>query len=314
MANFFVSGHINIETTLAVEGFPVPYRPAHYPFFGIHSSVSGVGYNLAKALTALGGGVRFFSLIGRDMAAEQVRAALAAASIDDSLVLGEMEQTAQSVILYDPAGRRQAFSDLKDVQERRVASQQAAALAAALAASDVAVLCNINYSRPLLAQAQAAGKLVATDVHAVSDLEDDYNRDFMQAADVLFMSGDLLPAPPEEWAEAVLARYASKVLVIGLGAEGALLALGSGGMERLPAIRTRPVVSTIGAGDALFAAFLHGYAATGDAYGALRRAIVFASYKIGVASAADGFLDATALDALQRATYPTDQVESPPSG
>ncbi len=312
MANFFVSGHINVETTLAVEGFPVPYRPVHYPFFGIHSSVSGVGYNLAKALTTLGDCVAFLSLIGRDIAAEQVRAALAAASIDDSLVLGEMEQTAQAVILYDLEGKRQAFSDLKDVQERRIAPER---VAAALAACDVAVLGNINYSRPLLAQARAAGKLVATDVHAVRDLDDDYNREFMQAADVLFMSGDLLPAPPEEWAEAVLACYAPRVLVIGLGAEGALLALGAGqGMQRLPAVRTRPVVSTIGAGDALFAAFLHGYAATGDAYGALRRATVFASYKIGVASAAGGFLDAAALDALQRATYPTDQVESSPSG
>ena len=61
---------------------------------------------------------------------------------------------------------------------------------------------------------------------------------------------------------------------------------------------TRPVVNTIGAGDALFSAFLHGYARSRDPYHALKMAIVFASYKIGAASAAEGFLDEAGLDEL----------------
>jgi ribokinase len=52
------------------------------------------------------------------------------------------------------------------------------------------------------------------------------------------------------------------------------------------------------AGDALFSCFLHHYTATGDAAQALRRAVVFASWKIGAASAADGFLDSAGLEAL----------------
>ena len=92
--------------------------------------------------------------------------------------------------------------------------------------------------------------------------------------------------------------------MIGLGSQGALLALRKErSITRLPAVRTRPVVNTIGAGDALFSSFLHSYLQSGDAHLALRKAMVFASYKIGATSAADGLLDADGLEALYRSTY-----------
>ena len=139
------------------------------------------------------------------------------------------------------------------------------------------------------------GMTVATDVHAIADLDDPYNRDFMAAADILFMSDERLPCGPEEWARQVMSRYGPRVVVIGLGAQGALLAIRGGAMERIPAVRTRPVVNTIGAGDALFACFLHFYSSATHLRGAshveaLRKAVVFASYKIGAAGAAEGFL------------------------
>ena len=77
MRRILVSGLINIETTLQVEGFPIDYEPVRFPFFGIQSSVSGVGYNVAKALTVLGDDVRFLSLIGEDMAGRLVLESLA---------------------------------------------------------------------------------------------------------------------------------------------------------------------------------------------------------------------------------------------
>ncbi len=54
MSKVFIAGLINIETTLQVDGFPISYAPVRYPFNGVNSSVSGVGYNIARALTRLG--------------------------------------------------------------------------------------------------------------------------------------------------------------------------------------------------------------------------------------------------------------------
>ncbi len=291
-----VAGLINIEITLRVEAFPIHYNPVNYPFFGVNSSVSGVGYNVAKALTVLGDDVRFLSLVGKDPARTLVYEALRQANIPAAHVLDMLDQTPHSVIIYDSTGRRQINVDLKDIQERTYPPD---VFEAALAESSLVVPCNINFTRPFLRQAWQAGKPIATDVHAISDLEDAYNADYMRYASVLFMSHERLPCSPEDWARQVMNRYGTEIVVIGLGGDGALLAVKQDHfLERLPAVQTRPVVNTIGAGDALFSAFVHRYNQTLNPYDALHRAMVFASYKIGATGAADGFLSAAELETL----------------
>ncbi|RPI33331.1 MAG: carbohydrate kinase family protein, partial [Chloroflexota bacterium] len=272
MIQILVSGLINIETTLRIDGFPIDYFPVRYPFFGINSSVSGVGYNVAKALTVLGDRVHFLSLIGRDFAGDLVFKALKEAGISRQWVLPEVERTAQSVILFDPGGRRQIHTDLKDVQEK---PYPFGVFEQALQGCSLAALCNINFSRPLLQPARQAHAIVATDLHAIADVDDAYNREFFEAADILFMSDERLPCPPEEWARMVMNRYRAEIVVVGLGARGALLSVRSDRFsERLPAVATRPVVNSIGAGDALFSSFIHFYHSSGDPYLALRKAMV----------------------------------------
>jgi len=296
MKTILVSGLINLETTLRVATFPIAYQPVHYAFFGVRSTVSGVGYNVSKALAILGNTIRFVSLIGRDPVGDLVRAALADDGIADEFVLSNVAQTAQSVILFDRDGRRQIHIDLKDIQEQ---VYPPTLFEQALEPCAWAALCNINFSRPLLAVALRRGVPIATDVHTISRLDDDYNRDFMAAARILFMSDEALPCAPEAWAQQVVSRYGNEILVIGLGAQGALLSVKRDGfLERAPAVHTRDVVNTIGAGDALFSAFVHVYAQTGDPYQAVRKAMVYASYKIGATGAAEGLLDEAGLNQL----------------
>lgn len=294
LSPILVAGLINMETTLRVSGFPVEYEPVRFPFFGIHSSVSGVGFNLAKALTVLGHPVRLATLVGGDLAGAEVREALVRARIDDTHVLASLQETPQSVILYEMGGRRLISTDLKDIQERAYPRKR---MVQAWHGCHLAVLCNINFARPYLRLARQAGVLVATDVHTIADLEDEYNRDFMAAADILFMSDERLPCGPEEWVRRLQERYSAAIIGVGLGGRGALLAVReSGRIEQFPAVTTRPVVNAIGAGDALFAAFLHGYLTTGDPHLAMAHAVMFASYKIGETGAAAGFLGPRELD------------------
>ena len=295
MARLFVAGLVNVETTVAIDGFPLNYFPVRYPFYGLHTAVSGVGWNIARALTTLGDSVDFASLIGGDANGQLARQGLAVAGIHDGLVLKALEATAQSVILYDPHGRRQIHVDLKDIQSQAYPTHL---VEGAIRHCDLAVICNINFARPLLAIAQEAGKPIATDVHALSDMEDTYNSEFMEAATILFLSDDSLPDTPEAVAKYLLRRFKAAIVVIGLGEKGALLAVRADDfVGRFPAVRTRPVVNTIGAGDALFSAFLDRYTRGGDPYAALKAAQIFASYKIGAKGAAEGFLTQDELDA-----------------
>lgn len=300
MSRILVSGLINIETTLAVDGFPVEYQPVRYPFFGVRSTVSGVGYNVAKALKTLGNDVCFLSMVGRDGAGHLVEDRLRAEGIDGDSILQLLGETPQSVILYEPSGRRQIHVDLKDIQEKRYPIERFEALAAG---ADAVALCNINFSRSLLGPARDRGLLVATDVHAIANADDEYNQDFLRAADVLFMSHERLPLSPEEWLTVLGERVRARVMVVGLGEKGAMLWRRGEGIERFPAVATRPIVNTIGAGDALFSSFLHFYVTSRDPRAAIRRAILFASWKIGERGAAEGFLTEDRLGELEtRAT------------
>lgn len=296
MSRILLSGLINIETTLRVDSFPLNYEPVRFPFYGINSTVSGVGYNIAKALTTLGDRVDFLSIIGSDLAGESVTLSLDRDGIGSQFIVKDTPDTAQSVIIYDQAGQRQIHTDLKDIQERIYPFDL---FQQALTRCSLAVLCNINFSRPFLQHAQHAGIPLATDVHTIASIEDDYNKDFMAAARILFLSDELLPGSPEDFVRQLQNRYGTAVIVVGLGNKGALLAVRKDSfLERIAAVSTRPVVNTIGAGDALFSSFVHTYEHTNDPYAAIRNAVVFASYKIGTSGAAAGFLAADQLEQL----------------
>lgn len=296
MTSIVVSGLINLETTVRVDGFPIAYTPVRYPFNGIRSTVSGVGYNISRALTTLGHDITLLSLIGDDEAGVLIARACDRDGIAGDHLVRQLAGTAQSVILYDAQGRRQINVDLKDAQEQTLPEARAQLV---LDRCDVAVLCNINFTRPWLAYARDQGKLVVTDVHAVSDLHDGYNRDYMAAASILFLSDESLPCSAEEWIRRVWDAYGTPIVVVGLGEDGCLLGVRADGfIGRIPAQNPRPVVNTIGAGDALLSAFVHSYVQQPDPYRAARRAVHFAGWKIGATGAADGFLTAAELDRL----------------
>lgn len=310
MMTILVSGLINIETTVAVREFPIPYYPIDYPFFGVSSAVSGVAFNIARALRALGDDVDLHTFVGPDDDGRRVLDTLARDGIDDAHVRRELRQTAASVVLYDPSGRRQVYCDLKDVQDMQlpVSGPAGAAVRDSLETADIVVACNTNFNRDLLRAAREAGKPVATDVHVLDDIGDEYNRDFMAAADMLFLSDERLPEPPADFARRLADRYGPRIVVIGMGGKGAMLHLrNTDETWMLPAAPTTKVVNTVGAGDALFSAFLHGVAGGLAPLEALRRAELFAAHKIGFSGASVGFCDAAELDAM--AADPTLAIE-----
>ena len=290
-----VSGLLNTETTTAVRGFPIQYYPIDYAFFGVNTAVSGVAFNLAKALTTLGDHVRLTSMTGNDFAAAYIRDALCELGISTECVVPKLQQTPSSVVLYDPEGRRQIYCDLKDIQETTYEFDPSM-----LDGIDLVAACNINFNRPLLRLAKQAGKLIATDVHVLSNIYDEYNREFMEHADILFLSDEAVGDSYREFIEKLAAAYPSKIIVMGRGAKGAAMYLRqTGEILDLPAASAGTVVNTVGAGDALFSSFLHFYAKGFAPIEALQRAQIFAAHKITVSGAANGFVTEQIVEACR---------------
>lgn len=301
MAKFLVSGLLNIETTLKINSFPIEYQPISYPFFGIDSTVSGVGMNIGKALHTLGDDVSLLSITGRDIEADNIITTMEEIGVDCKYILKGIENTPRSVILYDDDGKRQIFTDLKDIQEANYPQEP---FMEALQQCDVAVLANINFSRPFLEKARELKKPIVSDVHVVSDIHDSYNADFMKYANVIFMSHEKIEGSVEDFAQRVLKEYKNDILVVGMGSEGALLCVREDNfMGRFPAVKTREVVNTVGAGDSLLSSFIHFYFKNYNPYEAIKKAIIFASYKIGEKGAANGFLQEETIEDLYRERY-----------
>ena len=150
--------------------------------------------------------------------------------------------------------------------------------------------CNINFNRPLLTLAKGRNKPVATDVHVLNSPDDEYNRDFMAAADILFLSDEGIKGDYREFMRSLHDRYQNKLIVLGMGKKGALLFDGSNGsFVELPAYSIGDVQNTVGAGDALFSSFIHYYAKGFSPADALDRAQLFAALKIQHSGGAKGF-------------------------
>ena len=294
--NILVSGLVNTETTTAVRGFPIHYYPIDYAFFGVDTAVSGVAFNLAKALVTLGDQVRLTAMTGRDFAASYVRSSLEELGISTQYVQPKLRQTPSSVVLYDPDGKRQIYCDLKDIQESAYEFTPCI-----LDGIDLVAACNINFNRPLLHLAKEAGKRIATDVHVLSDIYDDYNRQFMESADILFLSDEAVGENYREFMKQLAAAYPCRIIVMGRGAKGAAMYLReSGEIQEMNAASVGTVANTVGAGDALFSGFLHFYAKGFAPADALQRAQVFAAHKITVSGASNGFVNEQTVEAWVR--------------
>ncbi|MCR5641625.1 MAG: carbohydrate kinase family protein [Lachnospiraceae bacterium] len=298
MKKILVAGLINIETSAKIEEFPIKYTPIDFCFHGVESTISGVGYNMTKGLRTLGDKVELLSVLGDDLYRLAIEKELTELGVSTDHLAYLAKETATSVILYDPSGKRKILLDLKDIQDF---DYPEAGVDALIEEADIVVPCNINFSRSILRKAKAMNKLIASDVHVIASVEDDYNKEYMEAADILFFSNENILGKEKEFIREVADTFHNQIIVVGMGAQGALLYQSTTGeLQEFAAVTTREIVSTVGAGDALFTAFLHFYSNGCTPEEALQNAIVFASYKIGEKGAAAGFLSEAKLLELKK--------------
>jgi ribokinase len=293
MNNILVCGLTNIETTIKIKNFPIEYSPVDYNFFGLDSTVSGVGYNIVKALKILGNNPYFFSIIGNDIYKNIIFNDLEKEAIDTKYVLPLLEQTVQSIILYDN-NKRKIILDLKNIQETKYPVRHIEDIIDKI---DIGIICNINFSRDFLKVLRENGKIIATDVHVLDDINDNYNKDYIEYSDIIFLSNENICGNEENFIKQLIEKYNNKIIVVTMGENGLLIySKEKAEIRHFPSVKTREIVNTIGAGDALFSCFIHYYNKTKDEYYSIKMATLFASYKIGESGGSKGFLSEKELE------------------
>jgi ribokinase len=168
----------------------------------------------------------------------------------------------------------------------------------------VVIACNTNFNRGLLKKAKAAGKIIATDVHVLGDINDEYNQDFMENANILFLSDENVKSDYREFLTSLEDKFGNDIIVLGMGKKGALMYVKEDDkFYELPAVDVNEVVNTVGAGDALFSSFIHFYAKGLSPIECLERAEIFAAYKIGFDGASVGFCDEATVEKLVKECF-----------
>ena len=289
-----VVGNIGLETSLKLGAFPLPDASSYQPG-RLELNVSGVGYNVARALQTLGTPVRLASVVGLDTVGRFIRAELQQRDVDTSY-LHAAERSGRSLVVSDAGGARHVHTDLGGVAGAVYPPER---FDEALSECALAVLSNIEYARPLLSRAQTAGVPISTDLHAIRGLDNPYDQDFLRAATLLFFSGEHLQNVHETVTD-LRGRFDPEVVVVGLGAAGALLSERGREPVRVPAFPAPQLLSTVGAGDALHAAFGHFWLGGEQPEDALRLACAFAARKIAAGTGAQGFIGEAEVRRLAR--------------
>jgi sugar/nucleoside kinase (ribokinase family) len=288
VARIVVVGVASLYLSAGVGDFPLEYQPDSAPAW-MRAGVTGSAAHIAKVLSALGDEVLLCTLAGTDPAGLAIRADLEASGLLGPGVV-DAGATSLGVVLVAPDGSRMGYPYLAAVNAVGYPAETFHRLAEG---ADLAVLTNARFTRPLIGWAQRACVRIAVDVHLISDPCDTRSRPWLEAADIVFCSHERLQGAAEEWMARVFGRYPGcQVVGVGRGADGAVLGLRDGTLVRAEAVAPRGVVSTSGAGDALFASFLHGWLATGSPVPALQSAVLHAGWKVG-----DAFPSAASLTA-----------------
>jgi ribokinase len=289
----YVSGMLNFEADLKVGNFPLHYYPIDYPFFDIDTSIGGSGYNISMALRNFNNDVTISGFVGKDRIGKLIIEDLKNKGFSTHHVHTDINDTPTNIVLFDNFGRRQVHCDLKNAQDLRLDWKKEKA---AISKADLLVLTNINFNRPLLAEAKKLGKKIATDVQIITDVEDAFNKDFMEAADILFLTNDGLSCNYEDFLVEIYNRYHNEIIVLGEGTKGAMILDAKKRIiYHIDAVYTRPRLNTFGSGDALFSAFVNYYLKGWDSLKCLKYATAFASWKIGERGSSKGFLKNASL-------------------
>lgn len=246
-----VVGGLSWNSMLQLGELPEP-RPQTIFSRHFHETVGSTGAGKAMNLARLGFDVTLHAMLGEDLWGDLVRQRL---------------QREPFRLLYDvdPAGTERHVNLMADSGARISIyatygtfepSIDMARLESLMAHTDVLALNINNYCRRLIPLARRLGLAIWCDIHDWEG-ENEYHRDFVEAADFLFLSSDRMPDYRAWMARRVAAG--ARLVVCTHGKQGATALTADGQWIETPALTGGPVIDTNGAGDAFFAGYLYGH-------------------------------------------------------
>ena len=190
MFDVVVVGNAGIDTTVYLHD-PIDLgRETDYT-----ENLDGVGQSggyAARGFARLGYRTALLGYVGDDALGRFLVDELAADGVDMGHVIIDPAGTNRSVNLLSPDGQRHSFFDGKS---HMTAEPDVDAWSPVLDGLRLVHFSIPNWARRLLHAAREAGAVLSVDLQDLHDLDDPYRRDFVVAADVIFVSSVHLADP-----------------------------------------------------------------------------------------------------------------------
>lgn len=252
MQKVLILGGVSYNLMIYLEQFPLP-QPQTIFSRSYHETVGSCGAGKALNLHRLGLDVTLYALIGADEAGERAQAALQQAGV--RFVPGlDPGGTRRNVNLMDANGGRISIFIADGSFEPPLDLDAVGRL---LPASDVVVLNITHYCRHFIPLIRAHHKPIWCDIHDYDGVNP-HHRDFIDAAEVVFMSSEKMPASRDFMQQ--LVDGGKKLVVCTHGAEGATALTQTGEWYDAPVVPGARLLDTNGAGDAFFSGVYYGLA------------------------------------------------------
>jgi sugar/nucleoside kinase (ribokinase family) len=287
-----VVGNVGIDTNVYLPGGDIDFS-VEANFTENLDYVGQAGGYASRGYARLGKQTAFIGYVGQDYNGRHVLEVLAQDGIDTTALFVDPQGTARSINFVYRDGRRRNFYDGKGHMRLQPDLE---ACRRVLARARLAHVHIPNWARYLLPMARELGLTIGCDIQDVTSVDDAYRRDFVDYADVLFLSAVNYP-DPSPLIEAYLSRRPDLIVVVGLGAEGCALGTEAGIRIFPPVEMDQPVIDTNGAGDGLAVGFLSSYVL--DGYGlaeSVLRGQIAARYSCGLKATTSELMTMAQLD------------------
>lgn len=250
MPKVVIAGPASWNTLVAVHELPQPHPQTIFAT-GHSEGLGGTSSGKALTLARLGVDVTFRTALGDDGAAADIRASLTHPRLTVVAERGHGPSERHLNLMASDGARLSIYLSLPPDP-----GPIPAPVREAIAGADVVIADLADHARQVLPLARAAGRPLWCDLHDY-DGSAEYHREFLEAADVVVVSGDRLPDVRAFLTAAVDggARWA----ICTLGARGASALGRDEGWVQVSAVPVERVVDTNGAGDAFVAGALLGH-------------------------------------------------------
>ncbi len=301
MGNFIIAGITQIETIIKVDKIPIAYRPFTGRPDTIYTAAGGDAFNCSLALKWLGDEVEFMTVVGEGQNLGMFNPPGREVTLPTENVLPIMKETPMEVLLFDNTRKQQKFEDLKDIREVQYDMARVEPL---IRDCDMVVISNANFCRPFIPLAKDNGKQLAVKIHNYKTEKEVYNEDFLKNADILYFSDNSVEIDPQDFVNEMKDRYDPEIIIMGIGEQGVIQYDKKRNINaKHKPVGTKKVENTAGAGNALFACFLHYYLKTGDPSLAIRKGLLFSANKIGYIGTSNGFMTEEQLETWEKLIF-----------